>query len=94
MTTPVIVALSVAGVLIVVFGYFFVGILVKFLWGWWPTLVSLVGCGAALWNLGLEWVWIAAMLLLASILGPWLWQRTTLYLSVDDALDRFFMLGD
>lgn len=77
-----------------VIGYFLFGIIFKLLWGWWPVVVSFAIGGWAIWSLGLEYIWMLSIPILGSIVGSWMWQRTTFFLAVDARLEKMFLMGD
>ncbi|MFZ3481714.1 hypothetical protein [Sphingomonas sp. 3-13AW] len=74
--------------------YFLFGIIFKLLWGWWPVVVSFAVGGWAIWSLGFEYIWMLSLPILGSIVGSWLWQRTSLFLSIDAHLERMFLMGE
>jgi hypothetical protein len=90
----IVAAIVVGAVVLGVVGYFAFGILFKLLWGWWPAVACCVlGCWAT-WELGFEYIWMLSIPILGSVVGSWQWQRTTLFLRVDDRLEKMFLMCD
>lgn len=94
MNPGLVAAFTVIAFVGLVVGYFLFGVIFKLLWGWWPVLLSFVLGGWAMWHFGMEYIWMLALPILGSIVGSWLWQRTSFFLAVDARLERMFLMND
>jgi len=72
--------------------WFIGGFLFKVLWSLWPLPVLLGIAGVILWKNGMEAFIVIPLSLILGILATWMWQRTRLFLRVDDLIGRATML--
>ena len=64
------------------------GFLLKILWQFWTMIASIAIGGYILWNAGMDGFIALPASILVGILTTWLWQRTRIFLRVDDRLGR------
>lgn len=72
--------------------WFLGGILAKIFWGTWPLVVSTVTAGWIVWEAGLKYMVAIPAGLILGIIGNALWQRTSLFLSVDEKMGKLTLL--
>ena len=85
---------AAGGVVALPFVIVFGALAMKLMWGLWPVPLALVVSAYAIWRLGMDWFWLIAIGIAGGVVVTWLWQRTTLFLRVDSALERGMFLGD
>ena len=81
-------ALAVAGIILAPLIWFVGGFLLKLLWQFWPMIGSLAAGIIILWNAGMDAFFALPASIIAGIVFTWLWQRSRLFLRVDDRLGR------
>ena len=78
------------GIFLLIVIYFWLGVVVKFLWGWLPMVLGLLVAVAV----GFSGGWVAGILgvflALLTVVGADAWHRTALYQSVESLIDRTF----
>lgn len=72
--------------------WFIGGFLFKIIWSLWPLPTCLAVAGMILWKYGMEAFVVVPVSLILGILVTWMWQRTRLFLKVDDLIGRATML--
>lgn len=82
------------GVVALPFAVVFGALFVKLAWGLWPIPLSLGISGYAIYRMGMEWFWLAAIGIAGGIVFTWLWQRTRVFLAGDRRLEKTLLLGD
>lgn len=82
------VALGVVGLIFAPILWFAGGFLLKLIWQFWTMLASIVTGGYILWSNGMDGFIALPASILVGILTTWLWQRTRVFLRVDDRLGR------
>lgn len=85
-------AIAVMAVIAAPILWFLGGFIFKIVWALWPGIASAMIGGFILWEKGLQaFIALPASLLLA-ILFVWLWQRSSLYLRIDEKIGRATLL--
>lgn len=82
------------GVIAAITAYFCLGIVVKFLWGWFPIVFSTMAAIAILIFGNGFWQVIGVMLFCMSLHWNSLWHNTTIYTNIEKKLDDWFYFKD
>lgn len=89
--TFILIVLAIAALVI---GYFCLGILLKFMWAWWPAVFGV----PVLLAVGFAFGWIGALIAIGGLFGLLSasnnWHGTSLYLEVERRIDGLFYLSD
>lgn len=84
----------IGGVVLLVIVYFMFGMMIKFIWGWFPLVVGLA-VGLAL---GLSGGWSGAsfgmIISIGALIGTDSWQGSLLYLRYEEMIEKRFYLND
>ena len=72
--------------------WFLGGFLMKLFWGMWPLFLCLVTGGYILWSRGMDAFVAVPLGIIGGIVITWLWQRSTMFLRVDDKLGRITLI--
>lgn len=86
--------LLVTVLIVVLIGYFFIGMLIKFLWGWFPLIIAIfLGI-----TIGLYGGWANAVFgfifIIGAIIGTNAWHGSSLYLRCEEAIEKLFYFHD
>ena len=88
-------ALFVIGILtLLVIGYFFLGIIIKFSWSWAPAVILTPICIWIMFLGGYLIAFIGVVLLIITILIADYWQDTKLHNQVEKRIDKMFYFQD
>lgn len=82
------VAIGIIGIILAPVLWIAGGFVLKVLWQFWAMLASLAIGAIMLWNYGMDAFIALPASILLGILFTWLWQRTRIFLRVDDRLGR------
>lgn len=80
--------LAACGVILLPVLWFFGGLVFKLLWGFWPAVTAIAGAGGILWVKGLAAFVCIPAAILVGVVGCWLWQRTRIFLRLDQMIGR------
>jgi len=84
----------IIGLICLILIYFFIGVILKFLWGWITLIIGLL-LGIVI---GLFGGWLGAILgliiFIISFIVTNAWQGTSLYLKIEDVIDKKFYFKD
>tara|TARA_B110000971_G_C19589193_1_gene310942 strand:+ start:147 stop:419 length:273 start_codon:yes stop_codon:yes gene_type:complete len=88
-------ALIVVGILILlVIGYFFLGIILKFSWSWAPAVILTPICIWIMFLGGYLIAFIGIVLLIITIVIANYWQDTELHNQVEERIEKMFYFQD
>lgn len=82
------------GIVLLVTLYFCFGMLVMFIWGWFPLIIGLsLGIISGILG-GWSGATIGIAIVLASIFGTNTWHGTDLFLTIEESIEKKFYLND
>lgn len=82
------VILLIGGIILLPVIWFLGGFVLKILLGVWPAILSIAVGGYILWENGIEAFLVLPFSIIFAVVFTWLWQRTTLFLNLDDLIAR------
>ena len=84
----------IGGILAFIVLYFFFGMVIKLAWGWLPLVVGLlIGIPIAILG-GWTGAVIGILIIIVSVLGTDTWQGSSIFLTVEESIEKKFYLND
>lgn len=85
MENPIIIAIII---ILLPAIYFFGGLLLKILWGWWPVPTSISSGIYIVYENGMDYFVFIPVGMLGAIVITWLWQRSKYFLKGDKLIGK------
>jgi hypothetical protein len=88
------VGIIVGGIILLLILYFIFGMLIKFVWGWFPLILG-IPVGISLGIIG-DWTGaiIGLVICIGALLGTDSWQGSLLFLKYEELIEKQFYLDD